>query len=635
MKRKPFYLKYQLLYQKTCFWTILILTTAVLLIFPLERKYFHEIHSLPFPEDGVLDMKEMPLSDNRSLSLEGTWEFYWNKWIVTDSLEDAVSDAIVPVPSVWSRYDFGGAPLPDSGYASYRLLLTNCPENTVVNCYIPSLGAAYRVFLNGQLIARSGTPRKDAQNTQITLSLDQNPFLPPLTPESELVIEVSACHNGGFYTNPVLLNSSSAFHGIKLYTILISMCAGILILILFCSFYVLSLKDLTFQIWLMFFMTLIILLRMMGKDEMYGVLLLIIPSFKHHTTLSILRLITFFLPAAFIFWTQDTTKIELNRKFLRYTVLFDAFFCAPLLWLLFKGYFVYHSWLYALCLSPYTLMLPHLYRNIKRGVPYSLTVSVSFMLIISSLIMANMYSRGLISPIMTLYAPACLVFALFLQASIHFRKDKEMRIQALETVSLKLSLQEKEMALMLSQIKPHFLYNALIAIQVLCIKNPVEASDAIGRFSLFLRANMRAISSAEPVPFEQELRHIENYVAIEKLRFNERLNVVYDIQVEDFKVPVLTLQPFLENAIKHGVCQKITGGTVTLHTHEENDFIYIEIVDDGVGFDTQTLESSSGYGIKNITFRLKEKVGAKVDIQSFPDEGTTVRISLPKGGNIS
>lgn len=630
MKLKHFYFNNQLLFQKICFWSILILTIGALLLLPIQRKFYHDIYSLPTPENGVLDMKGIALTGNRDLSLEGTWEFYWNKWIVTDALEEAIPDAIVPVPKVWSHYDWGGEPLPTGGFASYRLLLKNCPKGAKINCSVPSLGAAYRVFLNGEMITQSGELHKDTQNTHITLSLDSAPFPSPLTDVSELVIEVSSCHTGGLYTSPILVDNKSDNFNTKLYTIFLSMCVGIILLILFCSFYIVSIKDLTFQFYLMSFMTLIILLRIMAKGEMYGILLLLFPAFKYHTISSILRLITFFLPAAFIFWAQDATKIKINKKFLYYTVLIDAFFCVPLLWLSYNGYFTIHSWLYALCLSPYILVITQLYHNIKRSVTFAFTVSISFILMLSSLIMANMNFNGQVSPSLTLYPPFCLVIALFLQVSIYFRQDKGMRIQALESASLKLSLKEKETALMLSQIKPHFLYNALIAIQVLCLKSPADASYAVGQFSQFLRTNMQAINSTEPIPFSQELKHIMNYAAIEKLRFKERLNIVYDIQTENFKIPVLTIQPFLENAIKHGVCQKITGGTVTLRTREDDNYIYIEVLDNGVGFNTDMLNQTSGHGIKNITFRLKEKVGADIDIQSRPDEGTVVRISLPK-----
>ena len=630
MKLKQFFLNHQLLFKKICLWSVLIYIILSLLILPIRQKYFHEINSLPSPVNGILDMEGLTIADKQEWYLEGTWEFYWNKWIVTDALKDAVPDAFVPVPKTWNHYDLGGEPLPNSGFASYRLLLKNCPTGAKINCSIPILGAAYRIFLNGQLVTQSGELHKDAQNTHITLSIDRDSFPPALTDVTELVIEVSACHSGGLYISPVLADNKTDNVYMKLYAILLSICIGFILLILLCSFYIVSIKDLTFQFYLKSFMTLIILFRIMEKGEIYGTILLIFPAFKYHVTSSVQRLITFFLPAAFIFWVQDVTNIKINKQFLKYTVLLDAFFCAPLLWLSFNGYLVIQSWLYVLCLSPYILMLTQLYQNIKRSVPYALTVSISFILILFSLIMANLNFNGQVPRTMSLHAPFCFVIALFLQTSIHLRQEKEMRIQALESASLKLSLKDKETALMFSQIKPHFLYNALIAIQVLCLKSPADASDAIGQFSQFLRTNMQAINSTEPIPFSQELNHIKNYAAIEKLRFKERLNIVYDIQVEDFKIPVLTIQPFLENAIKHGVCHKITGGTVTLRTSEDDNNIYIEVMDNGVGFNTDILDLTDRHGIKNITFRLKEMMRADIDIQSRLDEGTMVRISLPK-----
>ena len=119
---------------------------------------------------------------------------------------------------------------------------------------------------------------------------------------------------------------------------------------------------------------------------------------------------------------------------------------------------------------------------------------------------------------------------------------------------------------------------------------------------------------------------------LEKLRFQGELEVVYDITTKDFMLPALSVQPLVENAVKHGVGQKIGGGTVTIHTHEtENEYI-VRIIDDGVGFAEVEYADNEGthVGIENTKKRLDMMLNAKLEIESKKGEGTTASILIPK-----
>lgn len=129
-----------------------------------------------------------------------------------------------------------------------------------------------------------------------------------------------------------------------------------------------------------------------------------------------------------------------------------------------------------------------------------------------------------------------------------------------------IKLREQRMSLMLSQIQPHFLYNTLNTITALCRVNPKLAEETTVKFSKFLRENMYSIENFDTHPFERELEHIKIYLDIEKIRFGDRLKIVYDIETVDFRLPVLTLQPIVENAVKHGICKNVEGGTITITT---------------------------------------------------------------------
>ncbi len=160
---------------------------------------------------------------------------------------------------------------------------------------------------------------------------------------------------------------------------------------------------------------------------------------------------------------------------------------------------------------------------------------------------------------------------------------------------------------MLSRIQPHFLYNSLTSIIYYADKDPGKTKTALVDFSRYLRKNLEAISAEGPVRFEDELEHTKKYLALEKLRFEEKLKIVYEIEDRDFSLPVLTLQPLVENAVKHGIRKNRDGtGQVTIRTFRKAEKHVIEVIDDGVGFDVESLSQSDDthIGVMNVKKRL-------------------------------
>lgn len=203
---------------------------------------------------------------------------------------------------------------------------------------------------------------------------------------------------------------------------------------------------------------------------------------------------------------------------------------------------------------------------------------------------------------------------------------------SIKNKKLKEELEQSRIAVMLSQIQPHFLYNSLTSVMDLCDRNPKEAKAAIADFADYLRANLSSLKTENLIPFETELAHIEKYLRLEKLRFGDELQVVYDIQCRDFMLPALSVQPLIENAVKHGVGQKIGGGTVTLHTSENDREYLIRIGDDGVGFEEGEYAHDGGthVGIENVKKRLDMMANATLEVESKKGEGTIARILIPK-----
>jgi sensor histidine kinase YesM len=191
-----------------------------------------------------------------------------------------------------------------------------------------------------------------------------------------------------------------------------------------------------------------------------------------------------------------------------------------------------------------------------------------------------------------------------------------------------------------AQINPHFLFNTLNTIASKARTDPEEARQLLLRLSDFFRYSIR--QQGQFAEFALEYSFVRTYVSLEQARFGDRLAVRYDVdpQVLSVQVPVLTIQPLVENAIKHGLADKVGGGSVTLKARVNplGSTTLIRVKDDGVGMDADLLQEilsgnghDGGIGLRNISERLEMLFGDRYtfDIQSKPREGTIVTLQVP------
>ena len=230
------------------------------------------------------------------------------------------------------------------------------------------------------------------------------------------------------------------------------------------------------------------------------------------------------------------------------------------------------------------------------------------------------------------YPPTFFV-SLFFSLMLTYCNIYVVQGKELQRNELKVAKQRNQMAL--SQIRPHFLYNALGSIEVLCKTDPEKAGQAVHFFSRYLRMNMDALGDLEMINFSKELEHIHNYVWLEKMRFEEDLEYSESIEVKDFIIPVLSVQPLVENAIKHGMMGMEEGILhVNLSTFEEDGNICIKIEDDGAGFDMNApkvqTDDRSHLGLSNVKERISMLTNGHVEVESEVGKGTRITIVLKK-----
>jgi len=214
-------------------------------------------------------------------------------------------------------------------------------------------------------------------------------------------------------------------------------------------------------------------------------------------------------------------------------------------------------------------------------------------------------------------------------------------IKIWNTARIEHRLQEQEKLLMTarvealaSQINPHFLFNTLTSISSLIRSQPETARMLIGKLSGLLRRLLR--SQEHFVTLREELASIDEYLDIETIRFGPTLVIDKQITPEtlDQMVPSMLLQPLVENSIKHGISRKVGGGRITISSARANGHTVIEVIDDGLGMNTDapSQEGPGGIGLRNVDERLRVIYGANyhLKLSSAPGEGTCARIEIPE-----
>ena len=253
--------------------------------------------------------------------------------------------------------------------------------------------------------------------------------------------------------------------------------------------------------------------------------------------------------------------------------------------------------------------------NIREKIAFSIYCFIPFV----SIIFQNIFAGYAIAYAALLLAVEILFLFLNVERNIALQEDEKQ-------------LKEAEIKIMVSQIQPHFIYNTLSSISTLIPIDPDKAQKALDDFTDYLRVNFSTLTETKLVSFEDELKHIQTYVALEKMRFNDRLKVKYDITVKQFFVPPLSIQPLVENAIKHGILKKIKGGTLTIKTREDDNSYIVEVIDDGVGFNIDEIDfkNNEHIGINNVKHRITTMGKGSISFTSEINKGTKVVVTFLK-----
>ena len=258
--------------------------------------------------------------------------------------------------------------------------------------------------------------------------------------------------------------------------------------------------------------------------------------------------------------------------------------------------------------------------NVRRE---SMLLILVILLILTGILLDG--SVGTFSQPITFLTLAIVISCIMYYSWLHlqFVREQKKAMQA-----------EQRIQIMMTQIQPHFLFNTIATFRALCRKDPEKAAELAEMFGNYLRQNLDSLGTVGLIPFYKELEHTKTYTEIEMVRFRN-LRVVYDIQASDFEIPPLTVQPMVENAIRHGA-RAGKEETITVTAGKSAKGYEVIIRDNGIGFDLEKQNASDEadhhIGIANVRERIESMCGGSLIIDSEPGKGTKVTITVPVHG---
>lgn len=296
-------------------------------------------------------------------------------------------------------------------------------------------------------------------------------------------------------------------------------------------------------------------------------------------------------------------------------------------------------------LFAFGILISHLYRNIIIHYDWLKisTLKVIPLVIFASVLFASLHEYGQYgvefllqiagnkhqSGIVVITNILNLAFVYFFWSLIYFLFHfiENYKKAEIENLKWEASINEIELNKLKSQLNPHFMFNAMNSIRALVDENPVKSKEAITQLSNILR-NTLQMGKNKVIPFEEELNLVSDYLALESIRYEERLKftIQTDPQSKSFNVPPLMIQTLIENGIKHGISKLTKGGAISLLTEVKDDKLRVTISNSGQL--KEEMKSESGFGIKNTLQRLQLLYGKNAALKISNQDSTHVLTEL-------
>lgn len=625
---------------------LVFILVAIILMFLVVGTLYSSRTSIV--KDGIADLSDINFEKDKTVILNGQWEFYWNKLLSPEDFSinnKPQMDSFINVPGAWSNEASGMKSYPKNGVATYVLHLKYPASLKDPALRIQHISTAYRLYANDKLITEVGSVSKsplefkDGEKLVIVK-------LPTDSQEVKLVFQVASLNYAGsglrlspiFGSEKLLERQSTVILTQQIFLIGCVSIFSLYYLLLF----LLQRKNKTALVFsIICFIT---AFRSLVWGEMP--LTIFFPDAPFDTWLFINYLTGYNIMPAVVLFILSNYPTEFNKKISWIILLPNLFFDLLLLTTTaFMSNFT--NYIYILIFVQMIFGMSVLIKAVLKKRDNALILFSALCVFYMTMVQDILYYKGIGGinlSYMFLYGNFVVIIAMsYMQAkqqSDNYKKLVLYNEKLIEADKLRDKIEATELSFLQAQIKPHFLYNALSAIANVCEMDGKRAGNLIIDLALYLRRSLEFNSLYKMSTIEKELEFVDNYFNIEQARFGQKIKLLKEIEVSlDYLIPVFILQPLVENAVRHGISKKLEGGTVIITMFEENEAISIEIKDDGVGIDNEILKmllddagKDKRVGLINIHNRLLRLYGSGLKIESQVRQGTCVRIVIPKEG---
>jgi len=593
-------------------------------------------------EKGHLDLSWYDFEQKGKLSLDGEWQFYYQRFVEPVSYTDLPAsdrpDVYITPPTVWNYYEVNGKPIPGFGYGTYRMIVTGVTPDMTLAIKILPQSTAYDLYIDDVLMAESGKVDKDQSKSAAGYRPGSIKFTPHTT---EFIITVHISNyvyaRGGMWDAPTL-GTKAQIESLDRFILHRDLFLQGCYFISFLMFLVMFINRPRNRSWIYFA---ILCAVTASRILIYGAHLII--QYTEN-----FRLITF-LEYGTRYWFPLLLLLLLNDEL-----------CGKIPEKLLKGLTLFIS---AITVATAILPIPIYTAFAKAVITYDFILGLGIIVLL--LWPGERFFPKNENKIFFIYGITainiCAVYDMYFASTAYFEMTPIGFFVALLAFAFVLAITysdaltncenalrelenegerklQTELKLLQSQIRPHFLYNALSAIANVCGKDGKKAEQLILDLAYFMQASFDFRSNEKMTSLENELEYIRKYVNIEKARFGDKIRYTEQIDVPlSTQLPRLIIEPLVENAIRHGISKKKGGGEVILRVSEVPEGLFIEVRDDGIGITKERLpdlfgEESKGVGLKNIQDRLVHSGGTGLKIESVQNDYTKVNFII-KGGN--
>ncbi|MDD3191844.1 MAG: histidine kinase [Bacilli bacterium] len=599
---------------------LILLTSLTLILIIAFGIYDLAFESKIVASQGIATYSHSTLNDY--YSLDGEWEVYENQLIATDRIDiSSIEKTYTTLP--FSRFLYDN----EYGYISYRLVIQDFPKGENIIVGFDDHVEGYAIYLNGVLTMTNSHLKNESG--LLTLVAEQPDYINDQD-DLEIIIEISNYLYGytGLTRSPHLSGQERFYRSALLNFAFKAFIVGAIFFAALYQFFVLGIRKKEKGAFCFAALSIFFALRLVFYHFPYFFFLQAISHhtgrwgfFIHHITLYLAVFALYCLLKNF-YEKQKQTELDqiifyptLSIILLSLILPFDILSSySPIFYLL------------AIIIMGLIFLYTLIQKQKNEVNPF---VSIMVLLLLLSLTYDLLIKQNVILYAEEMTTGVYLFVALIYSSVYAFVREDEMS-KVEEIVSLNKKIRDTEFTFLNSQIQSHFIYNTLNSIQSLCFTNPVKAGELIEDFSSYLRTRLEFNKMPNLLNVEDELENIRTYLNIEQERFGKRIRVEYNLLVGDFLIPPLTVQPLVENSVKHGISMKKTGGLITISTYDDPNFIYIKVADDGVGFDLKSLSEKQRVGTQNIRDRLRLHLNAELFINSEVGIGTVSVIQIPK-----